>query len=151
MTAAQHVLYTFHGHEQWVQGVAFAHTKLMIATGCDDKYVRVFEHSADAHSLAEGWTMKCELGRLDDDVHAHTLSALTVAFDPLDDFVVSGSADTSVKLWRVHDKECAHDMLGHEDWVSKVVRHRLRLTEAFRLCLLNQAPHFCCRPTPPMV
>ena len=53
---------------------------------------------------------------------AHTLGALTVAFDPEDDFVVSGSADTSVKLWRVYDKECAHDMLGHLDWVTKVVR-----------------------------
>eukprot|EP00966_Prymnesium_polylepis_P193358 4481969-Prymnesium_polylepis.1 len=66
--------------------------------------------------------MIAELGRIHDDVHAHTLSALSVAFDPNDDFVCSGSADTSVKLWRVGDKECAHDMLGHLDWVTKVVR-----------------------------
>jgi len=118
-----HTLYTFHGHEQWVQAVSFANNikkKMMIATGSDDNYVRIFEHDASASSLAEGWTMKAELGRSDDQMHAHTLSVLTVAFDPTDDFVVSGSADTAVKLWRVHDKECALEMLGHLDWVSKV-------------------------------
>ena len=95
---------------------------MIVATGCDDKYVRVWEHSSEAHSLAEGWTMTAELGRLHDDVHAHTLSALSVAFDPTDEFAVSGGADTAVKLWRLNDKELALDMLGHLDWVTKVVR-----------------------------
>jgi len=116
----QHVLHTFQGHEQWVQSVAFAHTRNMVATGCDDKYVRVFEQDENAHSLSEGWKMTCEFGRLHDDVHAHRLGVQSVVFSPEDDFIVSGSADTSIKLWRLVDKECAHEMLGHMDWVNKV-------------------------------
>ena len=132
----QHVLYTFRGHEQWVQGVAFGNKKMTVCTGCDDKYVRIWEHSPEAHSLADGWTMTAELGRLHDDVHAHTLSALSVAFDPEDEFVVSGGADTACKLWRVNDKELAHDMLGHLDWITKVVRAGRGRASCIVLCVL---------------
>ena len=145
----QHVLYTFKGHEQWVQGVAFGNTKMTICTGCDDKYVRVWEHSSEAHSLAEGWTMTAELGRLHDDVHAHTLSALSVAFDPTDEFAVSGGADTAVKLWRLNDKELAHDMLGHLDWVTKVVRATISTHIRGTRASAHSGPCACSRPKPP--
>ena len=61
-------LYSFTGHEQWVMSCAVSHTpnddcELMVATGCDDRVVRVWTHRKfdDETTLGEGWHMTHEV------------------------------------------------------------------------------------------
>ena len=94
------VLTTFTEHEQWVYSVAFFHNTMAFATGCDDGRVRVYENKTDPINHETGWNLECDLGQggKHDPANGHRAGVQSVDVSRDDAYVVSASADTTIKV-----------------------------------------------------
>ncbi|MEM7032993.1 MAG: NB-ARC domain-containing protein [Chloroflexota bacterium] len=61
-----------------------------------------------------------ENGQLFKTLHGHTDRLRTLAFSPDGQWLVSGGADQTVRLWHIETDECRHTFSGHTDWVLTV-------------------------------
>lgn len=78
------LLRTLQGHSGWVQSVAISHDGQFIASGSNDKTIKIWS-----------W----ETGKLLTTFTGHLGSVNSVAFSPDRLFLVSGSDDKTVKIW----------------------------------------------------
>lgn len=124
------VLHTFKEHEQWVYSVCFFHHSMAFATGCDDGRVRVWKNNTEPVNHETGWTLDADLGGpKHDQSNKHKAGVQSVDISTDDSYVASASADTDIKLWRLHEKECFLALRGggnekeggHQDWVTRAV------------------------------
>jgi U3 small nucleolar RNA-associated protein 13 len=95
-----------HGHEKDINIVAIAPNDSIVATGSQDKTVKLFKASNLAH-LA---TLK-----------GHRRGVWDVCFSPYDRIIATSSGDKSIKLWSLNDYSCVRTFQGH---VSSVLRIR---------------------------
>ena len=115
------VLNTFYEHEQWVYSCYFFHHSMAFATGCDDGRVRIWENQTSPINHETGWKMTCDLGGKDDSANGHRAGVHSVSVSVDDTYIVSGGADTNIKLWRKLERECFLTLRGHTDWVTRAV------------------------------
>jgi len=94
------VLATFPEHEQWVYSVAFMHKSMAFATGCDDGRVRIFDNHSEPINHETGWKLTCDLGQggKHDAANGHRAGVQSVDVSRDDAYVVSGSADMTIKV-----------------------------------------------------
>ena len=95
-----------HAHEKDINIVAIAPNDSIIATGSQDKTVKLFK-STNLSLLA---TLK-----------GHRRGVWDVCFSPYDRIVATGSGDKSIKLWSLNDYSCVRTFQGH---VASVLRVR---------------------------
>jgi WD40 repeat protein len=76
--------FSLNGHTGSVLSVTFSHDNLIIASGSDDRSIKIW----NAH-----------LGQLLNTLRGHTDSVRSVAFSPDNLRIASGSNDYSVKIW----------------------------------------------------
>jgi U3 small nucleolar RNA-associated protein 13 len=93
-------------HEKDINIVAIAPNDSIIATGSQDKTVKLFKST----NLALLATLK-----------GHRRGVWDVCFSPYDRVVATGSGDKSIKLWSLNDYSCVRTLQGH---VSNVLRVR---------------------------
>ena len=115
------VLNTFYEHEQWVYSCCFFNHSMAFATGCDDGRVRIWENQTKPINHETGWKMTCDLGGKDDSANGHRAGVHSVSCSIDDSYIVSGGADTYIKLWRRLERECFLTLRGHTDWVTRAV------------------------------
>ena len=102
------------GHTDTVKTVAFNHDGSLIASGSNDKTIRVWNVD----------TGECILA-----LKGHTNGVTTVAFNPDGTKIVSGSYDKSIKIWNVNTGECILTLKGTvnsyglPDYVNSVAFH----------------------------
>ncbi len=143
-------VYTYAGHEGDVTSVAFSSDGQWLASGSNDKAVKLWSVSSTrslVHTYAghESWVTSVAfsvdgqwLASGSDDntvklwlvsgaqslIHTYTgheNGVTSVAFSSDDQWLASGSNDKTVKLWSVSStRSLVHTYAGHESWVTSV-------------------------------
>ncbi|MEM4723487.1 MAG: serine/threonine-protein kinase [Candidatus Hadarchaeum sp.] len=96
---------TLKGHIDWVRSVTFSPDGKILASGSDDKTIKLWRVSD---------------GSLIRTIEGHTDWVRSVTFSPDGQILASGSKDTTIKLWRVSDGSLIRTIEGHTDWVRSV-------------------------------
>lgn len=94
---------SFRGHTDWITSMAFNPEGTILATGSDDRTIRLW-------NVQTGRTIKVLKG--------HAANVLSVAFSPDGKTIVSGSTDKTVRLWDVASGTEIKTLSGHLDIVK---------------------------------
>jgi WD40 repeat protein len=80
------------GHKDWVNSVAFSPNGQLIASGSEDRTIKLWEMSKgqEFRTFKKGWLRK-----------GHEAPVRTVSFSPDGNLIASGSDDNTIKLWEV--------------------------------------------------
>ncbi|MCH7761137.1 protein kinase [candidate division TA06 bacterium] len=95
----------FKGHSDVVRSVAFSPDGSLLASGSDDKTIRIW---------------RVEDGTLLQTLKGHTMWIRSVAFSPDGSLLASGSDDNTVRLWRVEDGKPLRTLKEHQKPVFSV-------------------------------
>jgi WD40 repeat protein/subtilase family serine protease len=95
------------GHAGEVTSVAFSPDGSLIASGSDDRTIKLWR-------VSDGALVRTLTG--------HTGGVTSVAFSPDGRLLASGSGlgDRTIRLWRVSDGALVRTLTGHTDWVNSV-------------------------------
>ncbi|OAQ60074.1 vegetative incompatibility protein HET-E-1 [Purpureocillium lilacinum] len=96
---------TLEGHHRSVISVAFAHDSALVASGSDDRTIRLWR-------TATGECIRT--------LEGHDSMVKSVAFSHDSALVVSGAWDQTVRIWRTVTGECIQTLEGHDSWVTSV-------------------------------
>ena len=94
------------GHTSWVESVVFSPDGTTIASGSNDRTVRLWDVATGAHRHT---------------LTGHTGWVESVVFSPDGTTLASGSTDKTVRLWDVATGAHQHTLTGHTGWVESVV------------------------------
>jgi WD40 repeat protein len=95
----------FRGHEGWIDSVAVSPDGRQIASGAEDRTVRVWD-------AADGTELRCLFG------HGERVSGLAFSSDGR--LIASGSLDQTIRVWDVVTGAELSCIPGHRSWVSSV-------------------------------
>jgi WD40 repeat protein/predicted Ser/Thr protein kinase len=101
-------------HEDEVRCVTFSPDRKFLASGSADKTVNVLIAGFSERS----GSISASIRKVATLMHAN--SVYSVTFNPGGEFLVSGSADDTVKVWAVGSWREVATLRGHQDWVSSV-------------------------------
>jgi WD40 repeat protein len=93
------------GHTNWVWSVSFSPDGSLLASGGDDKTIKLWR-------VSDGALVRTLKG--------HTDRVRSVSFSPDGSLLASGSKDGTIKLWRVSDGALVRTLTGHTDEVWSV-------------------------------
>ena len=113
---------TLADHLAPVYSVAFHPTEPLLATGSGDTTVRVWRISLSAATCVGGLVLPVSPGN-----GGYKRAVTSVAFHPTAPLLATGSADHTVRLWRLSDNKCLAILnrrnRGHSDHVTSVAFH----------------------------
>jgi coatomer subunit alpha len=98
------------GHEKGVNFACFHPTRSLIASGADDKLIKLWRMSG-----ARAWEM--------DTLRGHTNNVSCVAFHPKLDILISNSEDRTMKVWDLNRRTCIYTMKKEVDRFWVVAMH----------------------------
>ncbi|KAH7183439.1 uncharacterized protein B0J16DRAFT_307708 [Fusarium flagelliforme] len=143
-------LLTLVGHEDWVGSVAFSHDSKRIASGSNERAIRiwnaetgecerwlgghtsyvssvVFSHnSKKLASAASSGGMKiriwnAETGDYEQELQGHHGITNSAVFSHDSKWIASASDDKTVRIWNLETGECEQELKGHGTYVSSIV------------------------------
>jgi WD40 repeat protein/tRNA A-37 threonylcarbamoyl transferase component Bud32 len=98
-------------HPQAVRAVAFHLDGKLLATGCADHQVRLFDLEGSTHPPV---VLKAENKK----GHAHAVTA--VAFSPDGQWLASAGDEETILLWNVQKRTLEAELIGHDDDVTSL-------------------------------
>ena len=100
-------LKTLQGYSNRIYSVAFNHTGTLLACGCEDRLVRLWNVETSEEVRLSG----------------HENWVYSVAFNADSTCLISGSDDKTLRLWDVKTHQCLQVLKGHFDRVRAVAFH----------------------------
>jgi U3 small nucleolar RNA-associated protein 13 len=97
--------HSIRAHEKDINSVAIAPNDSMIASGSQDKLIKLWK-AADLSPIAS--------------LSGHRRGIWKLAFSPVDRSLVSASSDRSIKLWSMTDYSCLQTFEGHSTAVLTI-------------------------------
>ncbi len=92
-------------HHRAVNSVAFNPTGTLLASGSEDKSVRLWDPLTGEQKAV---------------LFGHSGQVLGVSFSPTGTLIASASVDSTVRLWDANTGEEKYELSGHVDWVRDV-------------------------------
>jgi WD40 repeat protein len=105
---------TFQGHSNATYAIALFAEQNLLASGHEDETIKLWELNLNP---TQGLNDDLQPFRV---LNGHSNRVFSIAFSPNGQFLVSSSADRTVKLWNPHTGECLKTLLGHGSWVWAV-------------------------------
>ncbi|MBW4575960.1 MAG: serine/threonine protein kinase, partial [Aphanothece sp. CMT-3BRIN-NPC111] len=96
---------TLSGHSNWVHSVAFSPDGQSLASGSDDKTLKIWDVAT---------------GKVKSTLTGHSDRVYSVAFSPDGQSLASGSDDKTLKIWEVATGKVKSTLTGHSDRVNSV-------------------------------
>lgn len=103
VTAPNH--FTYHGHSDYVSGVAWSRDGKRIASASGDHTVQIWDAADGSHIFT---------------YRGHSADVLTLAWSPSGKYIASGSIDTTVQIWDPTNGNRLYTHHGHSDAVFDV-------------------------------
>ncbi|KDN48388.1 hypothetical protein RSAG8_02980, partial [Rhizoctonia solani AG-8 WAC10335] len=101
-------LATVKAHDKDINALDVAPNGKLVATGSQDKTVKVFEVGS-SHDLVPTGTLK-----------GHKRGVWSVRFSPVERVIATGSGDKTVKLWSLDDWACLKTFEGHTNSILRL-------------------------------
>ncbi|MEH2385734.1 MAG: hypothetical protein V7K14_08075 [Nostoc sp.] len=98
-------IHTLQGHSSWVKSVAFSPDGKTLASGNDDKTIKLWDVKTGAQIRT---------------LQGHSGLVYSVAFSPDGKILASGSSDNTIKLWDVTTGAQIHTIQAHSDSLRSV-------------------------------
>ncbi|KAH7202846.1 WD40-repeat-containing domain protein, partial [Fusarium oxysporum] len=99
-------LLTLEGHNSHVSSVVFSHDSKKVASGSDDKTIRIWD---------------AETGECKQELKGHSDWVSSVVFSHDSKKVASAAYDKTIRIWDAETGECKQELKGHNSYVSSVV------------------------------
>jgi WD40 repeat protein len=99
-------LQTLESHDGWVHSVVFSHDSSRVASGSDDKTIKIWD---------------AQTGACLQTLEGHDGAVYSVVFSHDSSRVASGSGDSTIKIWDAHTGACLQTLEGHDETVYSVV------------------------------
>ncbi|MGJ3245536.1 MAG: BTAD domain-containing putative transcriptional regulator [Elainellaceae cyanobacterium] len=122
-TSGRPYLESFSGHRDVVWALDWHPEGQILASSSSDQSIKLWDISrlsTPRNSTKERLSKEC-LRTL----NGHSNWVLSVAWTPDGQFLVSGSADHTIRLWDKQDGHCLKTLQGHSNWVWSVACSRL--------------------------
>ena len=104
------VKYVLEGHDRGVNWAAFHPTQSLIASGADDRSVKLWRMSD-----TRAWEV--------DSMRGHSNNVSSVVFHPVHDLIVTNSEDRSIRIWDMNKRVLLHTYRREEDRFWTMVAH----------------------------
>ncbi len=104
------VKYVLEGHDRGVNWATFHPTQSLIASGADDRSVKLWRMSD-----TRAWEV--------DSMRGHSNNVSCVVFHPVHDLIVTNSEDRSIRIWDLNKRVLLHTYRREEDRFWTMVTH----------------------------
>ncbi|MBN3906665.1 MAG: NACHT domain-containing protein [Nostoc sp. NMS1] len=105
---------TIQGHRNAIYGIAHSCQQNLLASGHEDQTIKLWDVNLNASQQLKHGLQPFRV------LYGHSNRVFCVAFSPNGQFLASGSADRTIKLWSPHTGKCQNTLHGHGSWVWAV-------------------------------
>lgn len=116
-------LETLPSAERAIWSVAFSPQGNLLASCNEDGNVRLWRLLSRKGNSTKCDPVKHDSTKRDTSLSGHSKAIWSVAFSPDGDYLASGSADQTIRIWDMGTGKCLRTLTGHGHWVCSVTFH----------------------------
>ncbi|MEH2192755.1 MAG: NB-ARC domain-containing protein [Nostoc sp.] len=102
---------TIQGHRNAIYGITHSYQQNLLASAHEDQTIKLWDVNLNAPQQLKLGLQPFRV------LYGHSNRVFCVAFSPNGQFLASGSADRTIKLWSPYTGQCLKTLYGHGSWV----------------------------------